>query len=128
MRRFPAKFLGNAGVRQRRRGQIFREVRFRPQGPQVIERGVGGDAPRPRLESSRRIEAGVAAIDAPEGFDGEVFGSGGIADDADNPAIDVALMPAKQGLEGVKVFAYGERGTRVTGLFPMLSKIADCHG
>jgi hypothetical protein len=91
----------------------------------------------------------VAAIDAPEAFDGEVFGSGGIADDANDPAVDVALMPAKQGLEGVKVavtkppqyvgwlfqhwhflpsiFAYGERGTRVTGLFPMLSKIADCQ-
>ena len=70
---------------------------------QVIERGVGGDASRPWSEASRGVETGVRAMDAPEGFDGEVFGGIRVADDANDPTVNLTLMPAKQRLEGVEV-------------------------
>ena len=41
----------------------------------------------------------MRAVDAPESLNGEVFGRGRIADDAQNPAVDLVLKPAKQGLK-----------------------------
>jgi len=69
----------------------------------VIERSVGGDASRPRPEAACRVKACVRAIDAPEGFDGEVLGCSRISNDVNDPTVDLTLMPAKQRLEGVEV-------------------------
>ena len=62
-----------------------------------------GDAASPTFESARRIEAGVSAMDAPERFDGQIFGRGGVAYDAQDPTVNGALMLAEHGLEGVDV-------------------------
>jgi hypothetical protein len=70
---------------------------------EVIERSVGSDPSRPCPKAARGIEAGVRAMDAPEGFDGEVFGGSRIANDANDPTVDLALMRAEQRLEGVEV-------------------------
>jgi hypothetical protein len=51
------------------------------------------------------FEAGVRAIDAPEGFEGKVLGDRRIADDANDPAIDFVLMQTEKSLEGVEVTA-----------------------
>jgi hypothetical protein len=72
-------------------GQIFRQLHFRPHRLQVIDRRIGGDAPRPSAETAPRIEARVAAIDAPERLDGEVVGNLGLADNPQNPATDFVL-------------------------------------
>ena len=69
----------------------------------MIERSVDGDAPRPRPESAFRVEPGARAIDASEGFDSEIFGRSWIADDVNNPIVDLALMLAEQRLEGIEV-------------------------
>ena len=42
-------------------------------------------------------------MDAPEGFDSEVFGGCRVADNANDPAVDLALMPSEQRLEGIEV-------------------------
>src|ERR1700693_3385704 len=47
------------------------------------------DASRPRPEAAGGIEAGVRAMDTPEGFNGEVFGGRRIADDSNNPAVNL---------------------------------------
>ena len=72
---------------------------------EMVEGRVGGDAARPGFETARGIEAGMSAMNAPEGFDCKIFGEGGIADDDHDPAVDLGLMPAEQGLEGVDVAA-----------------------
>jgi hypothetical protein len=63
-----------------------------PRGLQVIQRSVGGDASRPRSEASGGVEAGVRPIDALEGFDGEFFGDRWIADNTNDPAVDLGLV------------------------------------
>jgi hypothetical protein len=45
----------------------------------------------------------MRTVDAPKGFDSEVLGSGWIADEANDPTVDFALMPTEQRLEGVEV-------------------------
>ena len=69
----------------------------------MIECSVGGDASRPGFEAECRVEAGMHAVDAPEGFDGEVFSRAGVADDADDPAIDLTLVQPEQRLKGVEI-------------------------
>ena len=87
---------------------------------QVIERSVSGDAPRPRSEAARGIEARVGAMDTPEGFHREVFGSGWIADNVNNPAVNLTLMRAEQRLESVEV-AMTELPQHVRWLFQKLA-------
>ena len=45
----------------------------------------------------------AGAIDAREGLHGQLFGCGRIADDAQNPAVDRALMLAEERLKGVEI-------------------------
>ena len=68
-----------------------------------VESGAGGDAPRPRLESARRLKARMSAMDAPEGLDREVFSGSRIADDAQNPAVDRTLMLAEEKFECIEI-------------------------
>ena len=102
-RNFPAKLLGDARVRQRRRRQIVGEISLRARGLEVIECSVGSDTSRPCPEAARGVEAGVRAMDAPEGFDREVFGGSRVADDANDPTLNLTLMPTEQRLKGVEV-------------------------
>jgi hypothetical protein len=69
---------------------------LRARGLEVIECSVGSDASRPCPEAARGIEAGVRAMDAPEGFDGEIVGGSRVADDAIDPAVNLTLMPTEQ--------------------------------
>ena len=68
-----------------------------------VESRAGGDAPRPGLEGARGLKACVSAMDAPEGLDHEVLGSGGIANDAQNPAVDGTLMLAEERFECIEI-------------------------
>jgi hypothetical protein len=70
---------------------------------QVIEGGIGGDAPEPGFEVAMRPEAGVSPINAPKGFHGQILRSGRIAHNAHNPAIDGALVLPKKRFESVEV-------------------------
>ena len=54
-------------------------------------------------ETALRIEAGVGAVDTPEGLDGEVLGRGRVADQGDDPAVDLGLVLPEQDLEGLDV-------------------------
>jgi hypothetical protein len=79
-----------------------REGQFQVVRLEVIKRGVGGDASCPPFKASCGVEAGVRAIDAPEGFEGKVLGDPRIADDANDPAVDLVLMQTEKSLEGVE--------------------------
>jgi len=54
-------------------------------------------------ETALRIEAGVGAVDTPEGLDGEILGGGRIAHECDDPAADLGLVLPEQRLEGLDV-------------------------
>ncbi len=45
----------------------------------------------------------MSAVDAPESFYRDVFGDRWIAHDAENPAVDIALMLAEQRLKRIDV-------------------------
>jgi hypothetical protein len=45
----------------------------------------------------------MSAMDSPECFDGEIFGSRGITNDAENPPVDRRLMLAEEGFECVEI-------------------------
>jgi hypothetical protein len=42
-------------------------------------------------------------MNAPEGLDGEIFGRGGIANDAHDPTVNLSLVLPEQALEGIEV-------------------------
>ncbi len=60
-------------------------------------------APRPRLESARRVEARMRAVHPPEGLDCHILCRARIAHDAKHPAENRPLMCAEKRLEGVHV-------------------------
>jgi hypothetical protein len=72
-------------------------------GAKPVERRVGGDAASPGLESARRVEASVGAMNTPKSFDSEVFGCRRIANDFEDPPIHSSLVLAKERFEGVKI-------------------------
>jgi hypothetical protein len=45
----------------------------------------------------------MGAMDAPEGLDREVFSGSGIADDAQDPAVDGTLMLAEESFECIEI-------------------------
>jgi hypothetical protein len=45
----------------------------------------------------------MSAMDAPEGLDHQVFGSGGVADDAQNPPVYRTLMLAEESFECIEI-------------------------
>src|SRR5277367_3941280 len=72
---------------------------------EMIERRIGGNAASPRLEAARGIETSVGPLNTEKGVDREVFGQARIADNNDDPAVDLGLMPAEQSLESLNVAA-----------------------
>ena len=107
LRGFRANLGGDAGIGRGSRREIGEipvgQPGFGTPRAEPIESGAGGDAPRPGLEGTRGLEAGVSAMDAPEGLDREVLGCRGIADDAQDPAVDGTLMLAEERFEGVEI-------------------------
>jgi hypothetical protein len=69
----------------------------------MVDREIRGDAPRPGAEGGTWIEATARAVNPPERLDREVFCRGGVANDANNPAIHLCLKLPEQCLKGFGV-------------------------
>src|SRR5215813_2370540 len=74
---------------------------------QVVERDVHRDPAQPSTAITRRVEARSCAVHTPKCLDAQVLSGGRIADDANDPAIDIPLILPKERFEGVQV-ARGE--------------------
>src|SRR5206468_6005583 len=70
-----------------------------PRRPKLIERRVGCDAPHPCAEASPGIELGATPICPPERLHQHIVGGAPVADDAQDPSIDLRFEPAEQLLE-----------------------------
>ena len=68
--------------------------------PQIVERRVGRNPPYPGAEAAGRIEVRAAPVGPPEGIREHVVGRRMIADDPQDPAVNVALELPEQLLEG----------------------------
>jgi len=62
---------------------------------------VSCDRACPGFESARRFEARMGPVNAPKGLHGQILGRGRIAHDAQQPAVDSALVEAEKGFEGI---------------------------
>src|SRR5215471_12176457 len=69
----------------------------------MINRQVRGDAPQPSPTVAVWVETVTVLIKAPEGFDCQIFGGAGVADNAHDPAVDLALVLSKKRFEGLDV-------------------------
>src|SRR5271157_1747828 len=67
----------------------------------MIAPQVGGDPPCPTSEVSVRPELLVRSVDAPESLYGQILCDAGIAHNAHNPGVDVALELPDQHLESI---------------------------
>src|SRR5262249_27670790 len=70
---------------------------------QVRQGEIDGDPVRPCSKISLHVELPAGTVDAPEGFEGKVLSSCGIANDAYNPAVDLALKLPEQFFEGIEI-------------------------
>src|SRR5271166_4323013 len=69
----------------------------------MVERGICGDSAHPGAEVSVGTESCVGAVDSPKGFHGQVLRGPRVANDADNPAIHLALELPEQRFERFQV-------------------------
>jgi hypothetical protein len=103
LRGFHADLGTDAWIRREWRRAVLRQFGFRAPRAQPVKSGACGDAPGPGLESASRIESCAGAIDPPKRFYRQIFGFGGIANDAEDPQVDGALMEPESCLERVRI-------------------------
>src|SRR5262249_61029169 len=60
-------------------------------------------AAKPAGAVALRVQTIAVLIQAPEGFDGKALGGARIASDADDPAVDLALVLAKERFKGFRL-------------------------
>src|SRR5690242_17776947 len=66
----------------------------------MVDGQVCGHAAKPAGAVALRIQTIAILIQAPEGFDGKVFGGARIASDANDPAVDLALVLVEERFKG----------------------------
>src|SRR5580700_3657750 len=98
-----AAFALNSGVGRRVRRQIVGKLGLIARSAQVVESRICSDAVGPGSEIAGRIEARAVAIDAPKRFHSEILCNTRVADNSNDPGIDLLLVLAKQHLEGFQV-------------------------
>src|SRR5260370_34516434 len=98
-----ARLATDRGVFARDAGEIFWKLGFAARMPEMVEGGVGGDAPRPGAKIAGRFESRSGPVDAPESFHGQILGDSTVTDDADNPGIDFLLVLPKKRFESFQV-------------------------
>src|SRR5262245_18795673 len=72
----------------------------------MVDREVGGDTACPGSKVARRLKSLACPVDAPQSFHCQVLGQTGIANDARNPCVDVALVIPNQCLESIDLTTY----------------------
>src|SRR5258708_136916 len=82
-------------------GRFCGQTVFRTFAPEMVERQVGGDPPRPRGEVAARSKLVARSVDSPEGFYGQILSDARIAHDTHSPGADVALELPDQCLESI---------------------------
>jgi len=95
-----AELVGDARICRKGRRQIVRKASLGSRSLRVVKRDVDGYASRLRLEAARRVKVRVRKIDSPKGSDGEVLSGSQIADNANDPAVDLTLIPGRTLLKG----------------------------
>ena len=69
----------------------------------MIERQIGRDPPRPSSETARGVESRPRPINFPKRFQRQFFSHGRVARNPEDPAINIAMAFAKQGLKSFEV-------------------------
>src|SRR5215469_11112559 len=87
----------------RRSGGFCEQTVFRTSATEMVERQVGGDAPRPGGEVAVRSKLVPCSVDSPEGFYGQILSDARIAHDTHDPGVDVALELPDQCLESIDI-------------------------
>src|ERR1700691_594890 len=91
----------NPGVRARCIGEIANQRHFPPHLPQLVKREIRSDPTRPGAKTSRRIKPRMRSMHFPERFHRQILRYPAVANDAHDPAEDLALKLAEQRLECV---------------------------
>jgi hypothetical protein len=71
--------------------------------PQMVKSSVGGDPACPGAEIAGQLEPRSRLVYAPESVHRKILCNSVVTDDANNPGIDLHLVPSKQRFEGFKV-------------------------
>src|SRR5215472_9090140 len=69
----------------------------------MVNGEVGSHAAKPTGAVAFGVQTIAVLIQAPEGFDGKVLGGARIASDANDPAVDLALVLAKERFKGFRL-------------------------